>query len=449
MRNTLQVGWGNIVSFDLLLRSIQTVKRFIIPRIRGIVWAALILLCGLASLDRCRGARIKESPIDVGPKPEIRQKLVAYGLPKGFFAPDADRCGHQIIGYRFVVWLGNDAIAIGFNTSPNCRVSPASPVSGVARVLVFTATGSLRGQRDLSYLADGNGEIVAPGEASPGPRDTLLFRIESVNLDPNGGTESRPGLTQLDAGLREIAHLDRFLERTTFAGHAPVFGDTNELTLFDGAPLAEIRRWPRSLPVAARDRSFGEHGTAYMVCSQELRPNEYVFTDVVYAGARQRCVLQVEEDDGGGRWTASLRDNETASIVGLLADRSVVGHISQPENKTGQLVVWKKNKTVEVLPWISDSSCGAVDSATADMSRYAVFAPDGCDHGKGLLELLSMQHSTSRVGRWIVFDRRSRTVLVDRPLPKNARAALSPDGLHYASFEEGELRIYSLPAHTN
>jgi hypothetical protein len=28
--------------------------------------------------------------------------------------------------------------------------------------------------------------------------------------------------------------------------------------------------------------------------------------------------------------------------------------------------------------------------------------------------------------------------------PKNGRAALAPDGLHYASFEANELRIYSL-----
>jgi hypothetical protein len=34
--------------------------------------------------------------------------------------------------------------------------------------------------------------------------------------------------------------------------------------------------------------------------------------------------------------------------------------------------------------------------------------------------------------------------LVNRSFPKNGRAALSPDGLHYASFEANELRIYTL-----
>ena len=405
---------------------------------------AVIVLCGLVLLGGCRLAQTADSGLDAGSKPEFQQKLAVYGLPNDFFERDADtKCG-QIIGYRFVVWLGNDTIAVGFNTSPNCRPSPDSKVIGMARVLVFSATGALKARRDLPYLADGNGELVAPGEANPGPRDTLLFRIESVNLDPEGRNESKSGLTQLDANLKEIVHLDRFLERTTFVDHAPVFGDPSGLALFNGAPLIEIRRWPRSLPQGARDRSFGEHGTAYIVCQQELRPKEYVSTNIVYVGAKQRCAMRVEDDDGG-EWTVSLRDNETASIIGILADGSVVGHISQPKSKAGRLVIWKKNRPTDVLPWIPDSSCGTVASATADMSRYAVFASDNCNDAKGLFEVLGVEHSTASAGRWTVFDRKSRAVLVDRLLPRNARAALSPDGLRYASFEAGELRIYPLP----
>jgi hypothetical protein len=45
-----------------------------------------------------------------------------------------------------------------------------------------------------------------------------------------------------------------------------------------------------------------------------------------------------------------------------------------------------------------------------------------------------------------VFDRATKTPIADRLFPRNGRAALSPDGLHYASFEAGELRIYSLPS---
>jgi hypothetical protein len=47
-------------------------------------------------------------------------------------------------------------------------------------------------------------------------------------------------------------------------------------------------------------------------------------------------------------------------------------------------------------------------------------------------------------GRWFIFDRSAQSPLVNRSFPKNGRAALSPDGLHYASFEANELRIYTL-----
>jgi hypothetical protein len=45
----------------------------------------------------------------------------------------------------------------------------------------------------------------------------------------------------------------------------------------------------------------------------------------------------------------------------------------------------------------------------------------------------------------MVFERKSEKLLVDRAFSKQERAALSPDGLHYASFESGELHVYSLP----
>lgn len=140
----------------------------------------------------------------------------------------------------------------------------------------------------------------------------------------------------------------------------------------------------------------------------------------------------ISEGGDGTSWEVSLKDGETAVIVGLLADGSVVGQISGTEkgNNAGQLVIWKKDKTIELLPWIPLSDCGSVEGATTDMSRYAAFAT--CD-------------DRGDSGRWIVFDRRSPTPLADRRFPKNGRAALSPDGLHYASFESGELRIYSLP----
>jgi hypothetical protein len=369
------------------------------------------------------------------PVPGVRIDLSPLGLPRNFFST-SDESSSTIIGYRFVVWLNSDEVAVGFNTSPNSRVEPERKVDGSARLLIFSVDGKLKAKRDIAYLADGYGELVAEGEATAGPRGTLLFRIQSVNLDKQGAHESKSGLLLLDANLQDVARIDRFLEQTTFSDHALVFqegftlGQSRTYDVLDGSPPLQTQRWHQDWPIDARDRKFGEHGLAYMVCQQELRPNEYVSTGVVYARAKQRCKMLSKGEDQSV-WGISLKDGETAVIVGILADGSVLGQINGKEkgNNAGQLVVWKKDKTTELLPWIPRNDCGSVQGATTDMSRYAAFAT--CDERDS--------------GRWIVFDRRSPTPLVNRRFPKNGRAALSPDGLHYASFESGELRIYSLP----
>ena len=370
------------------------------------------------------------------PVPEVRIDLSPLGLPMNFFST-RDEVPRFIIGYRFVVWLNSDEVAVGFNTSPNSRVAPDRKVDGSARLLIFSVGGKLKAKRDIAYPAGGYGEIVAEGEATAGPRGTLLFRIQSVNLDKEGVSESKSGVLLLDANLRDVVRIDRFLEQATFSDHALVFqegftlGQSRTYDVLDGSPPLQTQRWHQDWPIDARDRKFGEHGLAYMVCQQELRPNEYVSTGVVYAGAKQRCKMLAKGEDRS-IWEISLKDGETAIIVGILADGSVLGQISgsERENKAGQLVIWKKDKTTELLPWIPRNDCGSVQSATTDMSRYAAFAT--CD-------------DRNDSGRWIVFDRRSPTPLVNRRFPKNGRAALSPDGRHYASFESGELRIYSLP----
>jgi hypothetical protein len=381
-------------------------------------------------LSGCSPAKsTKEPPADVS------VNLSAHGLPKGFFQADAEKCAHEIISYRFVVWLDNESVAVGFNTSPNCRMSPGRKVDGLARVLVFSLTGELKANRDIPYLADGNGELVAEGEASAGPGGTILFRVESVNLDPEGRQESKSGVLLLDPKLQDVARIDRLLEQVTFVDHALVFqqgftlGQLRTYDILDGSPPSEKRQWRQDWPVNARDRKFGEHGLAYMVCQQELRPNDYVATGVVYAGAKQRCTLTVEGEDRNA-WSASLRDGETAEVLALLADGSVLGQVRGKESNAGQLVIWRKDQTAEVLPWVPKGLCASLQSATADISRYAAFATcdDQSDHG-----------------RWIVFDRRSQTPIADHAFPKNGRAALSPDGMRYATFESGELRIYSLP----
>jgi hypothetical protein len=365
----------------------------------------------------------------VEPTPTLRIDLSAYGLPKDFFQVDADtKCAHQIIGYRFVVWPNNETVAVGFNTSPNCRPSPSQRVRGIARILLFNTQGAPKASRDLPYDADGGKVLVAPGEGGVGPGGTVLFRIEEAG-------ESKSAILLLDANLKDAARIDRFLEQTTLVDHALVFQEgvvwsgPRTYDTFDGYPLVQTRKKEELWPVGTMDRKFGEHGVAYMLCQQELRPNEWVSDNVVYANARRRCRM-VAEPDGQASWEVPLKDEGTAVIVGILADGSVVGQVPVKGRKDRQLVIWKKDQQMEILPWIAPNYCGAVDSATADMSRYATFAAEDCD---------------GDAGRWVVFDRTSQTAIADRLFPRNGRAALSPDGLRYASFEAGELRIYTLP----
>jgi hypothetical protein len=378
----------------------------------------------------------------------VHVQLKTNGLPGDSFKPGADtKCASQIIGYRFVVWLDNQDIAVGFNTSPNCRVSADHEVSGNLRILVFDVVGTLKASRTLSYLADGNGEIVADGEGMAGPNGTLLVRIESVNLDKEGRHESKSGVRLLDANLKDVAQLDGFLEQTTLVDHALVFQNgftpngPRKYSLFDGSRTKETSHRQVDWPAGAMDRKFGEHGFAFMQCEQELRPGQYTSSNVVHVGAKFRCVLNAQGEDSIV-WTVPLDDGETAALVGMLADGSVVGQVHVRESKAGRLVRWRKGGYSEILPWLPSQFEGTVDTATPDFSRYASFATNGACNP--IERVLGNKCDEIVDGRWFIFDRRSQIPLVNRVFPKNGRAALSPKGDHYASFEANELRIYSL-----
>jgi hypothetical protein len=372
------------------------------------------------------------------PTPDVRIDLSTHGLPNGFFRPDADtKCAGQIIGYRFVVWLGNENVSAGFNTSPNCRISPDRKVNGSARVLVFDLRGDLKASRDLPYEADGDGVVVAEGEGTAGPGGTLLFRIQE-------GRESKSGVLLLGPDLKDVSRLDGFLEQTTFVDHALVFqkgfalSGPRTYSILDGSPPVETKRWQQEWPTGTMNRKFGEHGVAFMLCQQELRPNMYSSTNTVYAGAKRRCTMTAETQDRAV-WKVPLKEDSMAQIIGLLGDSSVAAQVNEKESKAAQIVIWKRDQKAEILPWIQQNYSGSIRSATADMLRYATFATDDGELCENFGTLCSAN------GHWIVFDRRSQTPIVNRVFPKNGRAALSPDGLHYASFEAGELRIYSLP----
>ncbi len=378
------------------------------------------------------------------PKPEVRISLFSEGLPRNFFTPEAGRCASQIIGYRSVVWLNDHRLAVVFNTSPGCREIPDRQVQGAARVVAFDIQGSVKAVRDLPYLADGYGEVVADGEAMAGPDGTLLFRLQSVNLDSTGEHESKSGVRLLDTDLKDVVQIDKFLEKTTFVDHALVFQEgftqrgPRTYSVVDGKPPTEVKQWQINWPAGTMDRTVGQHSYAFMLCEQELRPNVYSSTNVVFSGANRRCTMN-EQTDHGSSWQAALHDNQTAALIGTLADGSVVGQVNQKGSTTRKLLVWREGGGVTSLPWLPANYSGSVQSGTADMSRYAVSAsredPWVCR---------TLGYFCSEGRRWFVFDRNSQGPLVERDLAQNARAALSPDGLHYATFESGELRIYSL-----
>ena len=216
---------------------------------------AIIALATGSLLVGCSGSQTNREP-----KLAVRIDLSAHGLPKGFFRADADtKCAHQIIGYRFVVWLDNATVAVGFNTSPNCRPSPEQKVHGLARLLAFDVQGTLKASRDLPYDADGDGVLVTEGEGKSGPSGTLLFRIEEAG-------ESKSGILLLDTKLKDTARLNRFLEQTTFVDHALVFQEGITFSgprmydTFTGSPLVQTRTREEDWPIGTMDRKFGEHG---------------------------------------------------------------------------------------------------------------------------------------------------------------------------------------------
>jgi hypothetical protein len=326
----------------------------------------VLIVTMIGWLARCSAAGTAATSAlnEVGPAASVRVPLIADGLPDSFFQAGMDtKCSDQIIGYRFVVWLNSQNVAVGFNTSPSCRLSPGRKVDGVLRVLAFDLDGKLKATRDLNYLADGNGELVADGEAMPGPSNTLLVRIESVNLDPEGRQESKSGIRLLDPNLKDVADRDLFLEQTTFVDHDVVtesgspFGGPHTVSILGGPELKEIAHRNVDWPPGAMDRKFGEHGFAFTLCGQELRPGEYTNTNVVHDGARIRCSLNaLGENDIA--WAAPLRDGETASIIGLLTDGSVAGQIHIEDSNAGQLVIWRRGTTPEFLPGFHLSSTG-------------------------------------------------------------------------------------------
>ena len=248
----------------------------------------------------------------------------------------------------------------------------------------------------------------------------------------------------MDAKLKTVAKIDGFLEQTTFVDHALVFqkgftiGGPRTYSVLDGAPPTEIQHWSENWPVGTMDRKFGEHQLVYMLCKQELQPGKAVSSNIIYEGVPRHCSMNVETADRAN-WAVSLKEQGSAAIVGTLNDGSVAGEINLQGVPAGRLVIWRKDETTEVLPWIPADYSGEIESGTASMSRYAAYASNDSR------ECIEFEKGCSTNAHWFIFDRQAKLPIVNRNFPRNGRAALSPDGRHYASFDSGELHIYSLP----
>jgi hypothetical protein len=418
--------WAVSVRYAATLMNLHFKRR----RVAFAACAVAAMIIGFGGWYGVKASHGHDSVLHPEPIPQVAVALGQYGLPAHFFQAEAEECVHQVVQYRFVTWLDNQHVAVGFSTGPYCR-SRGMKVNGNARILLFGVDGTLRSKRDIPYEADGEGVLVAEGEARRGPGNTLLFRIQEVG-------RSKSAVQLLDANLKDVATINKFLEQTTFGEHSLVFQEGFTLTgprtytVLGGSRPTEIDRFTQDWPVGTMDRKFGDGAIAYMLCQQELKPGEYSSTNVVYAGAQRQCSLIVQPKKGPG-WMAKLQPNQTAAIIGILADGSVAAKVSGQETPAGQLVLWSPNQQPSLLPWITGKQCGDVIDATADMSRYAALA---ANVASGCMDSDSV--------RLLVFDRKVTSLIVEREFPANARFALAPDGLHYATFESDQLRIYAL-----
>lgn len=400
---------------------------------RGIFLFALTFAILLPAFVGCRSS----SP--AAPAPDVHIRLGSYGLPADYARFDGGDCTSHVIGYRSVVWLSPDRVAVAFNTSPSCRVhSDHELTRGVLRLLVFNARGELKTERDLPYAPDGGQEIIADGEIGQGPGGTLLIRIEEAR-----GAKS--GVRLLDDQLHDADQMDRFMETRSVIDHSLVFQEglvshgPRTYDVFDETPLRQIRRVAVDWPTGSMGERVGARASAYVLCTQELVPGEYKFTNVIYSGAHRRCEVKVETADGA-RWAAALKQDEVAELLGTLDDGELAAIVRGPR-KPEELVLWSKSSPVQLLPWFPGGYETKLDSVAGMMDRYVGV---GARDDGPLCGAVGISCGEKAPRRLMIFDRCSKTPLVDRTFGSSSRAGLAPDGAHYATFESGELRIYSL-----
>lgn len=369
----------------------------------------------------------------------VRVSLARYGLPLDYAKHDHDDCTAHVIGYRSLVWFSDNLLAVVFNTGASCRTSSKVEVTGgTARLLVFDGGGHLKAKRDVAYGADGGDEMVAPGDAVRGPDQTLVLRIEE-------GRGSKSGEILFNPALKELVRIDRFMELSSVIDPSLVFQRgfvLNGPRTYDvvyGLSPSKSKTITENLSEGAMASKVGRDGYEYALCQQELAPNEYRSSNVVYAGVHRRCVLHVKPSVGPA-WTAALGQDEVADILGTLEGGDVVGIVRRVK-EPDRLVRFSANSAQYQLPWFPAGYETELQSIDDRMDRYQGFARK--QESKGC-SLTGVGCDEAADGRLMIFDRSSKIPLVNRRMSQSARVAISPNGRRYATFEAGELRIYSL-----
>jgi hypothetical protein len=396
-------------------------------RTRSVFAAVFVIFAGMSRYWLLAEWRKAPENPDSGPSPSIRLSLEKFGLAANYMRHDDDDCTAHVIGYRFIVWLDSNVVVVGFNTSPDCRVGEKPVAGGILRLLAFDQQGKLIRQRDLPYDADGGDELVAPGEAMLGPGDTLLVRLEESK-------SSKSGLLQVDKNLNDVLRIDRFIETRSVMDRSIVFQEGFVLhgpriyDVYDGSPLAQASRITADWPAGTMDQRVGAKGITYSLCEQELSPEKYSSTNVIYSGAHRRCTLTVQNEDSSS-WHAKLLQDQVVQILGTFTDGTVAGivrHSKMPD----RMMLWNPKGQSEELPWFQLGYDTTLLGEAREMNRYI-----------GLGGRMEKEKAKSRL---MIFERKLQAPLVDRAFPNGARASLSPDGRKYATFDSGQLQIYSL-----
>jgi hypothetical protein len=372
-------------------------------------------------------------------KPRVAVSLRQYGLPVDVFERERPgNCQFQYQTYRFVHWLRQDVVAVGFSESPSCSRT-SQHIAGRLKVITFRNTGEKLAEMELGYES-GDGQFLSMNTGVwAGPVGSLA--IETV-----ASTDSSSKLNLFTSDLRPLKEIPLppgvGFQGVTFSDHALILRryqqDTEEISyeFIRGAPL-ESSSW--GIKTEARESlSFGEDTAAWNHCDMKFKTEVSGNTTVSQLDGAPRCRLEVALRVGSP-WSVDLKGGDMADILAVLRDGRVVAELGNPDTHRRTLMCFGPDKR-EDLPWENPSGHDPLLAGTTeDFSRYAAFQTNDNALCEGLGKLCSAN------GTFLIWDKLKKEPILRRTFPKNGRAELAPDGRSYASFESGEMRFYDVP----